>query len=103
MKKEFKKHYLEVFFETLSKYYLGIVYKNYKIIVKYYLQESTFSYEIFVFPENLDLSIVSLLGKPNYESEVFYDWYVNSNVILKDIKETIKLFKLEINKRNESN
>ena len=95
-----EKHYLEVFFETLSKYYKGINYKNYRIAVKYYLQESTFSYSIFICDKSAKIRV--LTGESNYESEVFFDWYVNSNVILKDIKQTIKLFKLEINKRNES-
>ena len=96
-----EKHYLEVFFETLSKYYKGVYHKNYRIAVKYYLQESTFSYAVFVFAKND--KFCSFLDKPIYESEVFFDWYVNSNVILKDIKQTIKLFKLEINKKYESN
>ena len=96
-----EKHYLEVFFETLSKYYRGVYYKNYRIAIKYYLQESTFSYAIFVFNKND--KFCSFLDKPNYESEVIHFWYSKTNSILKDIKETIKLFKLEINKQNESN
>jgi len=96
-----EKHYLEIFFETLSKFYQGKNYKNYKIIVKYYLQENTFSYDIFVFDKNTN--IINLLKKPDFESEVYYYWYTNTLKILKDIKNEIKSFKNKIDNNNENN
>ena len=59
-----------------------------KLCVRWFMQESTFSYEIFK-QKN------AFLGKPEYVSKVFWHGNDKLNIILKDIKLNLRRIKDE--------
>lgn len=68
------------FFDILSKLYMP---KRNDFLVKFYCQESTFSWEIYT-------EDAAFHGKTIYQSEVYYFWRSCKKEIIRDIKTKLK-------------
>ena len=86
---------LKTFFNQLLEFYeKGASFdygKKRKVYCKYYLQATSFSYSLFVFPfaEEGETEVQDFTREPDFMSDVFYDW--NSKKARKAIiKEVLK-------------
>jgi hypothetical protein len=78
------------FFAKLYDFYDGVDVNGKPYAVKYYLQATTFSYDIYQGEYLEDSVFFNLLGEPIFRSEVFYFWEMQRKEIIKHIETTLE-------------